>query len=71
MATIDQDEEVKVLETRRFKFNCGCTLDRILPTLQAMKNQIDDLFGDDESIQITCPRCGALYQVTRKQVEGE
>jgi molecular chaperone Hsp33 len=65
VANIDQAEETKVLETRRFRFHCGCTLDKILPVLGGWKNRLDDLFEDSDTIKIQCPRCAANYRVTR------
>ncbi len=67
-AEILKTEETKVLETRKFRFHCGCTLDRILPTLGAWKNKPDELFGDLESLNIQCPRCAAKYVVTRDMI---
>lgn len=44
MAHLEEDEDTRVLETRRFRFYCGCTLDRILPTLKALQEREEDLF---------------------------
>ncbi|MEI8039554.1 MAG: disulfide bond chaperone [Verrucomicrobiota bacterium] len=65
VAAIDTTEETKLLETRRFRFECGCTLAQILPILGGWKNRLDDLFGDADSINLQCPRCAANYLVTR------
>lgn len=68
VAKILETEETSVLETRRFRFHCGCTLDKILPVLGGWKDRLDDLFGDSESINIQCPRCAARYEVTREMI---
>lgn len=68
--TIEQDEETKILETRKFHFCCGCTLDKILPTLGTMKDQFDELFAGDHELEISCPRCGAVYKVTREMLNN-
>jgi molecular chaperone Hsp33 len=65
VAAIRQTEETTILETRRFRFHCGCTLDRILPVLGGWKNRLDELFEDADFINIQCPRCAAKYRVTR------
>lgn len=65
IAKIDSDEETKLLESRRFRFECGCTLEKILPILGNWKNRLDDLFGDADEISIQCPRCAAKYSVAR------
>jgi len=68
VAKILETEETSVLETRRFRFHCGCTLDRILPILGGWKDRLDDLFGDSEFINIQCPRCAARYEITREMI---
>lgn len=62
---IDEREQTKLLETRRFQFECGCTLDRILPALGGWKDRPEELFGEAQQISIQCPRCAASYAVTR------
>lgn len=69
VARICEDEETKVLETRRFQFDCGCSLDRILPTLRSWKGKLDELFQGEESIKVNCPRCGAAYTVTPEMLQ--
>ena len=68
VASIDATQETKLLETRRFRFHCGCTLDRILPILGGWKNRLDELFADANSISIQCPRCAASFDVTREML---
>lgn len=65
VAGILETEETRLLETRRFRFHCGCTLEKILPVLGGWRERPDDLFGGAERIRIQCPRCGARYAVTR------
>ena len=64
-ATLERDQETKLLETRRFRFRCGCDLDRILPILGGWRDKPEELFGDEDKITIQCPRCAARYLVTR------
>ncbi|MCU0751288.1 MAG: Hsp33 family molecular chaperone HslO [Akkermansiaceae bacterium] len=68
VAKIDTTEEIKVLETRRFRFHCGCTLEKILPIIGGWKDRLDDLFEDSDFIKIQCPRCAAKYKVTRDMI---
>lgn len=65
VAQITDTEETKVLETRKFHFNCGCSIERILPSLSSWKEKPDELFQGEDSIKVNCPRCGAHYKVTR------
>ena len=68
VAEIDQTEETNVLETRRFRFHCGCTLERILPILGSWRERPDELFEDSDAITLQCPRCAAKYVVTRDMI---
>jgi molecular chaperone Hsp33 len=68
VAKITETEETTILETRRFRFHCGCTIDKILPILGGWKDRLDDLFGDEEFINIQCPRCAAKYRITRDMI---
>ena len=68
VAQITATEETTLLESRRFRFHCGCTLDKILPILGGWKDRLDELFEDDEFISIQCPRCAAKYRVTREMI---
>jgi len=65
VAAILDVEETKILETRKFKFHCGCSLERILPTLGAWKDKPEELFGEDETLNLQCPRCAKKYTVSR------
>lgn len=65
---IERLEETKRLETRRFRFLCGCTLERILPALGAWRDRPEALFHDSAEITVQCPRCAAKYVVTRDMI---
>jgi molecular chaperone Hsp33 len=69
VATLGTDEQTKLLETRRFRFHCGCDLTRILPVLGGWKHRLDELFHGADSITVQCPRCAATYLVTRDMLE--
>jgi len=62
-AAIETTEETALLETRQFRFHCGCNIDRILPILDSWKNRLDELFQGADEITIQCPRCAARYRV--------
>ncbi len=70
VSAITEVEETKVLETRKFYFNCGCSKERILPTLGSWKDKLDELFQGDDSIKVNCPRCGAHYVVVPDDLAG-
>ena len=68
IADITETEQTKVLETRKFQFLCGCSKERILPTLASWRSRLDELFEGDQEITVNCPRCGAHYQVSREDL---
>ncbi len=65
---IEQTEETKLLETRPFRWNCGCNLNRVLPALGTWRSEPDKLFQGQEEITIQCPRCGAKFSVNRDMI---
>ncbi len=65
---ITETQETTLLESRKFRFFCGCTLDKILPILGGWRERLDELFGDSDFISIQCPRCAAKYHVTRDMI---
>lgn len=67
MAHLEEDENTRVLETRRFRFYCGCTLDRILPTLKTLQDNKEDLFQGEEELEVTCPDAPP-FTVSRKKI---
>lgn len=64
VAAIQAREETKLLETRKFRFECGCSLEKILPILGSWQDRPEALFQGAESIVIQCPRCAASFLVT-------
>lgn len=63
-------EETKLLETRNFSFRCGCTVEKILPSLRAMAGEFADILEEQGAIEVNCPRCAASYQVTAEMLEA-
>lgn len=64
-ASLEDVEATKLLETRRFRYACGCDLEKILPILGGWRDRPDDLFHDEDQVTVQCPRCAARYLVTR------
>lgn len=64
VAEIEKTEQLKLLETRRFTFRCGCTVDRILPTIRAMQKDFADILSEQGHLDVSCPRCGVHYHIT-------
>ena len=54
------------METRRYRFFCGCSPERIAKVLApALQRDLDGTFGDDTHITVTCPRCGTRHELSR------
>ncbi len=68
---IDQSEALSLLETREYRFDCGCSQERIFPVIAGMNEEsVESLFGDREVLSTGCPRCGAKYVITRESLEA-
>lgn len=68
---LDQTEALSLLEERRYRWECGCNDQRMMSVLAAsFRSNPADLFGDDQSLRMSCPRCGASYAITREGMEA-
>jgi molecular chaperone Hsp33 len=69
--TLDERETLSLLEQRIYRWECGCTQERMLAVLApVMQSDPAGLFGEEESIRICCPRCGARHTITREALEA-
>lgn len=70
LQAIHETEEINRLETRVVRWACGCSHEKMLEVLlPVMKNDPEGLFGEEETIEINCPRCAARYRITREALE--
>ena len=68
---LDQTETLSLLETRHYRWECGCNDQRMLRVLAPVfQKSPEDLFGDEASLRMSCPRCGARYAITREELEA-
>lgn len=65
-------EQLGFLEKRAFRWECGCTQQRMCEVLgNAMRgSDPGEFFGGDEMIRMSCPRCGARHKITRETMEA-
>ncbi|HYR57602.1 MAG TPA: Hsp33 family molecular chaperone HslO [Chthoniobacteraceae bacterium] len=71
ITTLDQREELSLLEQRRYRWECGCTQSRMFAILaNIMRTDPDGLFGEEPVLRISCPRCGARHTITRESLEA-
>lgn len=55
------------LETRIFRFECGCTPKRIAEVIgPTVRKDLDTLLGPDGRMHVSCPRCGQRHEIARE-----
>lgn len=68
-ATASPEVERHFLRTVHFKFACDCSPEKLLPFFRIMSSEsLQDLYGSDDELQITCPRCGRQFGVHRSEI---
>ena len=68
---LDAAETLILLEQRSYRWGCGCSQDRMFAILAPiMRTAPSELFGEEDSLRISCPRCGALHIITREALEA-
>lgn len=69
--TLDEKEDLHDIESRKVKWECGCSDQRIFAALAPIfSHSPDELFGGDPIITVNCPRCSAKFGITREAMEG-
>ena len=69
--TLDQTNELSLLEVRTYRWACGCNDARMMAALApVMKDDPEGLFGGEPSVRMKCPRCGARFVITRESLEA-
>jgi molecular chaperone Hsp33 len=69
--TLDADETLSLLEQRHYRWECGCTQERMLAVLAPiMVSDPEGLFGEESLLRMSCPRCGARHIITRETLEA-
>jgi molecular chaperone Hsp33 len=68
---LEKAESLGALEKRVCRWHCGCNQAKLMEVLApTMRSDPADLFGDDEKIEIRCPRCAARQVITREAMEA-
>lgn len=71
VAEIARHEELGFLEERFYRFECGCTEARMFEAIRPLADPgPDQLFLGEDTLRVTCPRCGRRYVVTRESFEA-
>lgn len=66
---IEQNEHLTLLETRGYQFECGCSMERLLPMINRLPQEDLDHIFEDGIAQVTCPRCAATFRTTKDDFE--
>ena len=65
--TLDDDEELSLLEVREYRFDCGCNVERMYPIIASLPAESAlEIFDMDGKATAQCPRCGAGFALTRE-----
>jgi len=68
---LEMEEETSLLETRTYRWHCGCEQSRMFEVLlPAFRGDSEVLFQGEDSLRMQCPRCGKPYLVTREGMEA-
>lgn len=61
---------LKPIDVRNFRFECGCSPERMLEAIQSIgREELLGLFEGDHPLEVSCPRCGHQWLVRRDDVE--
>lgn len=68
---LEYRDEARTIESRSFRFECGCNPARMLAALRSMfGSNPDELFLGEDRVQTSCPRCGRNWWFGRDQFES-
>jgi len=68
---LDEQETLALMERRIYRWHCGCNQERMMEVLApTMRHDPEELFGDEATLEIRCPRCGARHAITREGLEA-
>jgi redox-regulated HSP33 family molecular chaperone len=57
------------MRTCHFAFSCDCSPAKLLPFFRAMSvDDLEELYGNDSELLITCPRCGRQFAIARDEL---
>ena len=66
---LETSEHLTLLETRGYVFECGCSVERLMPIIMRLpQDDLDHIFADGVA-QIHCPRCGAVFRTPKESFE--
>lgn len=68
---IFEDRGLSYLGSRQIDFYCPCSKDRMVVNLRSLySNEIDELFQDQASLEVSCDYCNKKYDILKSDVRG-
>jgi molecular chaperone Hsp33 len=68
---LDQTHTLSLLEQRRYRWQCGCSKQKLMELLLPMlRADFEGFFGDDQVVEANCPRCAASYSIERAEAQA-
>ncbi len=65
-ASLLQAEECREIEGRKVSFGCSCDQQIVFKTVSSIfADKEAELFGEDDEVEVSCPRCGIAYTMSR------
>jgi hypothetical protein len=63
------DVPKSMMRTCHFAFSCDCSPAKLLPFFRSMSvDALEELYGNDSELLITCPRCGKQFGIGREEL---
>jgi len=73
-ANLEEVSQSKELErspmrTCEFEFACDCSPEKLIPFFQSLPQEsLLELYGADDVLEISCPRCGKQFSIRREDL---
>ena len=66
------NRDLKPLDTKDFRWECGCSRAKVLDVVQAsFAQEPEALFEEEAAVEVDCPRCGRRWVVTRRDFQED
>jgi molecular chaperone Hsp33 len=66
-----EDQGLSYLGSRQISFYCPCSQERMVLNLRGLySNDINELFHDQDSIEIKCDYCRKMYHISKSDLIG-
>lgn len=66
---VSQEESTRMKDCR-FTFSCDCSPEKLKPFFRALTTaELDDIYGADSELIISCPRCGKQFAISRSDLD--